>query len=144
MRGSLPEGTSLSRPATFIAGLYDLEPGGEAVPALVTAPDWTALRLALDGQGLSVERGEVLEHRRILDLRQGLLWREWRHRDAEGRVVHEYRVRVEWMPAPRRALDLDHCLAMVNYRRLGRVLRIAAGPAHELAARTLAGDGERG
>jgi hypothetical protein len=56
----------------------------------------------------------------------------------------EYRVRVEWKPAPHPALDLGHRLAMVNYRRLGQVLRIAVGPAHELAARTLAGDGERG
>jgi len=49
----------------------------------------------------------------------------------------EYRVRIEWEPSPHWTLDLGHPLAMVNYRRLGQLLRIAAGPAHELAARAL-------
>ncbi len=36
---------------------------------------------------MSLEAGRVLEHRRILDLRQGLLWREWRQQDPSGRVT---------------------------------------------------------
>ena len=29
----------------------------------------------------------MLEHRRTLDLRQGVLWREWRHQDSGGRIT---------------------------------------------------------
>ncbi len=85
-RGSLAEGTPLSAPATFVAGVFELEDKPEAVPGLFTLPDWTGIRAWVDGQPLSMEQGQVLEHRRILDLRHGLLWRQWRHRDPNGRI----------------------------------------------------------
>lgn len=86
-RGSLAEGSSLSAPATFIAGIYDVGPGPGAVPALVAAPDWMRLHASIDGSPLLLEEGEILEHRRILDMRQGIHWREWRHRDHAGRIT---------------------------------------------------------
>jgi kojibiose phosphorylase len=43
--------------------------------------------VAVEEQQLSLESGRVLEHRRILDLRQGTLWRIWRHQDPSGRVT---------------------------------------------------------
>ena len=36
---------------------------------------------------MSLEAGGVLEHRRVLDLRQGVLWREWRQQDPSGRIT---------------------------------------------------------
>jgi kojibiose phosphorylase len=30
----------------------------------------------------------VQEHRRVLDMRQGVFWREWRHRDPNGRITN--------------------------------------------------------
>jgi trehalose/maltose hydrolase-like predicted phosphorylase len=86
-RGSLAEGSALSAPATFVAGVFQqLEMPG-SVPELMVLPDWTNVRIWIDHQPLSMERGEVLEHRRILDFRGGMLWREWRHRDPEGRIT---------------------------------------------------------
>jgi len=85
-RASLAEGSPLSSPATFIAGIFDRSPSAGAVPGLFVAPDWTRLRLAIDGHELRLESGVALVHRRVLDLRQGILWREWRHRDPSGRV----------------------------------------------------------
>jgi trehalose/maltose hydrolase-like predicted phosphorylase len=86
-RASLEEGSKLSRPATFAAGVYvdgsALKPG----PELAVLPDWPRLTIIVDGEALSMASGQVLDHRRILDLRQGVLWREWRQQDPSGRIT---------------------------------------------------------
>ena len=84
-RGSLAEGSTMSSPATFVAGVYDAEPGSG--PSLVTIPDWTSLTIAVDGCLLQLSSGHNLEHRRILDMRQGIHWRAWRHQDESGRTT---------------------------------------------------------
>jgi trehalose/maltose hydrolase-like predicted phosphorylase len=84
-RGSLAEGTALSAPATLVAGIYDCEPG--SVPSLVVVADWTHLSITIEGQSPRLDQGRNLEHRRILDIRQGILWRELRHQDKAGRIT---------------------------------------------------------
>ena len=84
-RGSLAEGSALSAPATFVAGVFDSEAG--SVPGLAPTADWTRLSGTIDGQPLRLDRDHNLEHRRILDMRQGILWREWRHQDEAGRIT---------------------------------------------------------
>ncbi len=90
-RGSLAEGSSLSRPATFaagvFAGVFDVDPETRTGPELARLPDWTHLALVVGGLPLALEAGEIVEHRRVLDLRQAILWREWRQRDPAGRVT---------------------------------------------------------
>ena len=92
--GSLSEGGSLSAPATYAAGVFDVPPGPEEVPELARLPDWTHVQITVDGQDLHLEAGDVLAHRRVLDFRQGILFREWRHRDQNGRItlVHSLRL----------------------------------------------------
>src|SRR5512144_3448584 len=68
-RGSLAEGSPLSAPATFMAGVFELAQRPGAVPGLFVLPDWAGIRAWIVGQPLSMEQGETLEHRRILDLR---------------------------------------------------------------------------
>jgi kojibiose phosphorylase len=84
-RGSLAEGSALSTPATFVAGVFDSEPG--SVPGLASTADWTRLSATIDGYPLRLDQGHNLEHRRILDMRQGIFWREWRHQDEVGRIT---------------------------------------------------------
>jgi kojibiose phosphorylase len=84
-RGSLAEGSALSAPATFVAGIFARAPG--EIPALVRAPDWMSLEGEVAGHPIRLDEGTALEHRRMLDLRQGILWREWRHRDPAGRIT---------------------------------------------------------
>jgi trehalose/maltose hydrolase-like predicted phosphorylase len=86
IRASLEEGSQLSSAATFAAGVYvdDLTSGG---PKLAVLPEWPHLEISIDGDQLSMSSGETLEHRRILDLRQGILWREWRQQDLKGRIT---------------------------------------------------------
>jgi trehalose/maltose hydrolase-like predicted phosphorylase len=85
-RGSVAEGSSLSAPAAFLAGVFGASPPLE-VPVLVSAPDWLRLCATVDGYELTLETGRILEHRRVLDLRRGILWRVWRHQDPTGRIT---------------------------------------------------------
>ncbi|MGE5164055.1 MAG: glycoside hydrolase family 65 protein [Sphingobacteriales bacterium] len=84
-RGSLAEGSALSTPATFVSGVFDSD--ASSLPGLAPTADWTRLSTTIDGHALRLDRGHNLEHRRILDMRQGILWREWRHQDESGRVA---------------------------------------------------------
>lgn len=84
-RGSLEEGYPADRPATLVHGLFDAHPLARS--ELANAPDWTDLEVLLDGERLSLDRGEVLEHRRALDLRTGLLERRLRWRSPAGRTA---------------------------------------------------------
>jgi trehalose/maltose hydrolase-like predicted phosphorylase len=86
-RGSLAEGSPLSAPATFIAGVFEQLDTPGAVPELMVLPDWTGVRIWINQEPLSMQQGDVLQHRRILDFRRGILWREWRHRDPAGRIT---------------------------------------------------------
>jgi kojibiose phosphorylase len=87
-RASLAEGSTLSAPATFIAGVYANPTAPRTTPGLARGPDWMSLSGHLDGNAMQLEGSQPIEHRRILDLRQGLLWREWRHEDPAGRRTH--------------------------------------------------------
>jgi trehalose/maltose hydrolase-like predicted phosphorylase len=91
VRASLEEGSRLSQPGSFAAGVFVDDPGTNLGPALAVLPDWPRLEIAVDGERLSIESGEMLEHRRMLDLRQGVLWRDWRQQDPSGRIT---RVRI--------------------------------------------------
>lgn len=86
-RASLSEGGALSRPATFAAGVYTADPASGLGPTLTVLPDWSHVEVIVDGRRLSLAAGRVLEHRRTLDLRQGVLWREWRQQDPSGRIT---------------------------------------------------------
>ena len=76
-----------SWPRTFVAGLFDTPNADPPVPALVPAPDWLRLRVAIDGAPLLLRSGELVRHWRTLDLRRGLLVTEWHQRQADGRLV---------------------------------------------------------
>ena len=89
-RGALEEGSAVSTPATFVAGVFgdgtDEPPFRQPVPA----PDWTGLRLRAWGSVVNLSNGELLEHERVLDMRHGIVYRYWRQRLRSG---HTLRVR---------------------------------------------------
>jgi kojibiose phosphorylase len=87
VRGSLPERTSLSSPATVLAGHYERSAVSPGTLGLLVLPDWTFVRVFVEGTPLSLESGGIIEHRRILDLRHGIFYRLWRHRDQAGRIT---------------------------------------------------------
>jgi kojibiose phosphorylase len=86
-RASLAEGSSVSRPATFLAGAFEPAPDPGGVPELVVLPDWARLRFTVEGEQVGVETGHMVGHRRVLDLRRGLLLREGTEHGAGGHVT---------------------------------------------------------
>jgi trehalose/maltose hydrolase-like predicted phosphorylase len=86
-RASIAEDSRFSRPSTFAAGIYVPDVGCEQGPRLAVLPNWWHVEVTVEGQQLSLEAGSALVHRRVLDLRQGVLWREWRQRDPSGRIT---------------------------------------------------------
>jgi kojibiose phosphorylase len=86
-RGSLAEGTRASRPATFLAGAFEPSADISRVPELVIAPDWGRLRFVIEGEPASIESGEMQHHRRMLDMRRGLLLREGTERGSSGHLT---------------------------------------------------------
>lgn len=87
-RASLAEGTPLSSPATFVAGVFTHPQTPGSIPQLLVLPDWTGVRIWIEGHPLNMHEGQVLEHERILDMLHGVLWRKWRHRDPNGRETN--------------------------------------------------------
>lgn len=91
-RAAVEEGSSVSHPSTFVAGVFNqpVKPQDSAleapIPEIVVAPNWSKLGLAVEGADLTIESG-LLDQRRTLDIRQGVLLREWRVKDAQGRIT---------------------------------------------------------
>ena len=86
-RASIAEDGRFSHPSTFAAGVYVTDASPELGTRLAVLPNWFHAEVKVEDQRLSFEAGRVLDHRRFLDLRQGMLWREWRQRDPSGRVT---------------------------------------------------------
>jgi kojibiose phosphorylase len=124
-RGSLAEGNALSTPATFVAGVYDS--GAGSVPGLVLVADWTRLSATIDGHPLRLDQGHNLEHRRILDMRQGILWREWRHQDGAGRITRVQALRLASL-ADRHLLAQCVTITPENYTGRVSIDSILSGP----------------
>jgi kojibiose phosphorylase len=102
-RGSLEEGHLGQLSGTFLNGVYD----GHDVPVidLVNAPDWLDTGILVGGVRLDVETCTVVEHRRVLDLRDGVLTRTTVFEDAAGRRTRLHTVRCASM-ADRRVCAL--------------------------------------
>ncbi len=86
-RGSLEEGSAVSTPATLVAGVFGDDTAEPRIREPVPAPDWLGLRLKVGNTPLTVANGEILDHRRVLDMRHGVVYRYWRQREAGGRTV---------------------------------------------------------
>ncbi|HEX5014561.1 MAG TPA: beta-phosphoglucomutase family hydrolase [Candidatus Limnocylindrales bacterium] len=80
-RGSVEEGSEESEPATYVAGLYGSSEHGRV---LLSGPQWTGLRPRVGNEVLDLDRGDTVEHRRLLDLRNGMVFRFWRQRLDSG------------------------------------------------------------
>jgi kojibiose phosphorylase len=86
-RGSIAEGTSVSRPATFLAGAFELSSDPSPVPELLVVPDWGRLRFVIEGEPFAVETSVTKHHRRVLDLRRGVLLRDYTALGSQGHLT---------------------------------------------------------
>ncbi|MGI9452382.1 MAG: glycoside hydrolase family 65 protein, partial [Geminicoccaceae bacterium] len=91
-RGAAPESDAggCHYPGTYLAGGYNrltTEIAGRVIENedLVNLPNWLLLSIRIDGAGwFDLRKVELLEYQQQLDLRQGVLHRRLRCRDAKG------------------------------------------------------------
>jgi trehalose/maltose hydrolase-like predicted phosphorylase len=84
-RGSFEEGYPKALPTTLISGLYDDLP--LVYTELANCPDWLAMKVTIDGEPFRLDCGEILDYKRQLDLRHGVLTRSLRWRSPNGNTV---------------------------------------------------------
>lgn len=94
-RGSFEEGYPGSCPATLINGVYDAAP--VVVTELANCPDWASLTLQigthseigseLKWERFRLDRGEILDYKRWLNIRRGVLSRFVRWRSPMGHTI---------------------------------------------------------
>jgi alpha,alpha-trehalose phosphorylase len=96
MRGTLEEGEPVVVPGTYLNGFYEERPlpyaeAGYGFPeqgqTIVNVTDGKLIRLLVGDSPLDLEYGDVIKHRRSLDLRDGVLRRTTEWRSPSGRQV---------------------------------------------------------
>jgi len=85
VRGCLEENPEGSYRGTYIAGIFDKSES--FVNELVKAPCGVDFSVWAGDHKFSVDRDDVLSHKRVLDMRKGVLHRTTRLKDSEGRVL---------------------------------------------------------
>jgi trehalose/maltose hydrolase-like predicted phosphorylase len=144
-RGSLEEGSPASTPATFVAGVFGDDTGELHIRQPVMAPDWLCVRLLVEGMPLTLTNGEIVEHRRVLDMSQGIVFRYWRQRDRVGRTVRVRTARFaslsdrSIMVLRAEASPEDFCGRLVWEACVG--VSHAGGPVYDASLTALSGSG---
>ncbi len=96
MRGNLDEGEPAGLPGTYLAGFYEARPlpypeGGfgypEAGQEVVNVTNGKIIRLLVEDEPFDLRYGELLDHERVLDLREGVLRRSVQWRSPSGALV---------------------------------------------------------
>ncbi|MGY1705616.1 glycoside hydrolase family 65 protein [Geodermatophilus sp. SYSU D00697] len=96
MRGSFEEGEPVVVPGTYLNGFFEERPlpyaeAGYGFPeqgqTVVNVTDGKLIRLLVGDTPLDLDYGEIIDHRRTLDLRRGLLRRTTEWRSPNGRTV---------------------------------------------------------
>jgi kojibiose phosphorylase len=72
-RGTFEEGYPHATPATLLYGVFDAVP--IAKEELANIPDWTKIKLFVNGERFRLDQGTILDYQRELDLHQGVLSR---------------------------------------------------------------------
>lgn len=114
VRGSLEEMYPGEGHGTYVAGVFDQSEA--QVTELVNLPFFFGLRIYSDGVRLAADSCEVLDFYRALDLKQGILYKKYRLRDARGNITR-----------------------LEGYRFLSQHDRRAAGIRYELTAENYSG-----
>lgn len=97
-RGAAEESSndSTNYPGTYLAGGYnraETQVGERTIENedLVNFPNWLCLSFRpKGGEWLNLEKMEILEYEQILQMKKGLLERNFRIKDTQGRITHIY------------------------------------------------------
>ncbi|NJL62632.1 MAG: glycoside hydrolase family 65 protein, partial [Methylacidiphilales bacterium] len=84
-RGTFEEGYLGDNQATFINGIYD--DVAVVKKELVNVPNWLDLTIKIAGEKFRLDTGEILQYKRSLDMRLGLVSRDIRWRSPRGHTI---------------------------------------------------------
>ncbi|MGB6295425.1 MAG: beta-phosphoglucomutase [Rivularia sp. (in: cyanobacteria)] len=84
-RGSFEEGYPGAVAATLINGVYDDVP--IYYTELVNCPDWLPLYIIIDDEEFRLDKGELFNYQRQLDLKRGILSRKIGWRSPNGKTI---------------------------------------------------------
>jgi alpha,alpha-trehalose phosphorylase len=96
LRGNLDEGEPFALPGSYLNAFYEVRPLPYAETAyglpdagqtIVNVTNGKVLRLLVDDEQFDIRYGDLLQHERVLDLRDGVLRREVHWRSPTGREV---------------------------------------------------------
>lgn len=96
MRGNLDEGEPTGVPGTFLNGVHEVRPlpyaetaygNPEAGETVVSVANGKLIRLLVEDELMDARYGELLQHERVLDFRDGLLRRDVHWRSPTGLEV---------------------------------------------------------
>ena len=82
VRGSFEEGYTQEHSGTIINGVYD--DVAIAATEIVNCPNWLPLTIKIAGETFGMDKGEILEYKRTLDMRLGILSRDIRWKSPSG------------------------------------------------------------
>src|SRR5579863_1237836 len=103
LRGNLDEGEPHGLPGTYLNSFYELRPlpyaeGGYAYPesgqTMINVTNGKLIRLLVDDEPLDVRYGDLQDHERVLDFRDGVLRRRVHWTTPAGRKVKVSSVRM--------------------------------------------------
>jgi len=115
-RGATEEGYLVRTPGTYLAGFFEKAP--RQVIELPNLPDWVRVELAFAGERFDLTQGTILDYRRVLHMRQGVLIREVRWQSPSGKVTKLRFTRFVSL-ANRRLAGLRIEICPENYSGLG-------------------------
>ena len=118
LRGNLDEGEPHGIPGSYLNGFFEAVPlpyaeAGYGYPeegqSLIDVTNGKLLRLLVDDEPFDVRQGTVVEHRRTLDLRDGVLRRDVTWTSPAGRTVRVRSTRLVSF-AQRAIAAVDYCV----------------------------------
>jgi len=90
-RGSLEGSHTAAFPQTFLCGVFDHN--DSSVIHLVNVPNWLPLTIIANNERLCIQNARAIEYHRILDIKQGLLYRLARFQDPKGNITRYESIR---------------------------------------------------
>ncbi len=81
-RGTFEEGYPRQNTATLLYGVFDAV--DIAKEELANAPDWTVIKLFVNGERFRLDQGEILGYQRMLDIQTGVLSRTVQWQSPKG------------------------------------------------------------
>jgi alpha,alpha-trehalose phosphorylase len=168
LRGNLDEGEPYGLPGTYLNSVYEIRPlpyaeGAYGYPeseqAIINVTNGKVMRLLVDDEPFDVRYGDLQEHERVLDLRDGVLRRSVCWTSPTGRTIKVSSVRmvsftqraitalsyeVEPVDTPVRVVVQSELVANEELPEISKDPRAGAGPTSQLACEEHQAEGTRG